>query len=214
MPRGETIQVCGHTVTVTRRSAAKRMTLRVDEKRNGFALTVPVRATAGEISGFLAKQAEWMNARSAERLMTWTPAYAPGERHLMLGRRVTLGKDGVPSGNAFAVARQRALEALIRELLPRWQAVMGVRASVVRFRNMRSRWGSCQTVKREIHLSTFLGMMPGECVEYVLVHELCHLLHADHSPAFHAAMTRFMPDWPARKKRLNAVDKRPWPPEK
>ncbi|MBQ1859843.1 MAG: M48 family metallopeptidase [Clostridia bacterium] len=55
--------------------------------------------------------------------------------------------------------------------------------------------------------------MPPECVEYILVHELCHLHHPDHSPAFHAEMTALLPDWKERRKRLNRFDLQAYPPE-
>ena len=51
--------------------------------------------------------------------------------------------------------------------------------------------------------NTGLVHADAECIEYVVVHEFCHFLHPDHSPAFHADMTRLMPDWKQRKKRLN-----------
>ena len=89
---------------------------------------------------------------------------------------------------------------------------MGVQAGSIRFREMVSRWGSCQTVTGHITLNLRLGLVPPECMEYVLVHELCHLLHPDHSAAFHDELTCLMPDWEARKRRLNAFDLRPLPP--
>ena len=214
MPGAKTLTAGGHTVILTRRANAKNLILRVNEKQNAFALTAPTHTPLSEITHFLAENRAWMDRMAAARLMDWQPEYAPGERHLMLGRRVTLGEDGIPSGRAFLTARQRALEALIRQLIPVWEARMGVRASVVRFRNMRSRWGSCLSKTREIHLSTMLAAVPPHLVEYIVVHELTHLLHANHSPAFHAAMTRFLPDWPKRKREINKFDRRPWPSEK
>ena len=209
----ETVRIAGHSVTITPRRSSKRLTLRPDAKRNGFALSVPVGLPRQKALDFLAGQQAWMDRTAAARLMDWTPAYAPGERHSFLGRTVTLGADGVPAGRGFIVMRQRALEALIRQLLPVWEERMGLRAACVRFRNMRSRWGSCQSQKREIHLSTLLAEVPPACVEYVLVHELCHFRHPDHSVAFHAEMTRYMPDWKARRETLARLDRRPMPPE-
>lgn len=211
--RNETVTVADHRVTVTPRKNCKRLVLRLDQKRNGFALSVPAGYPRAKAMAFLDRQKAWMDRAAGKSLLDWTPAYAAGERHPYLGRFVTLGADGVPTGRAFLTARQRALEALIRRLLPGWETRMGVRAAVIRFRNMRSRWGSCQTNRKEIHLSTILGEVPEECVEYVLVHELCHLLYPDHGAGFHAAMDRFLPDWKQRKSRLTRMDRRPVPPE-
>ena len=202
-----------HRVFLTLRRNAARLSLRADEKRGGFALTVPPGVPADRVRRFLEANLGWMDETAALRLPCFEPRYAAGERHLLMGRRVTLGADGIPAGRAFLTLRRRTLEALVRERLPFWEARMGVRASRVRFRSMHSRWGSCQTVTGEIHLSTLLGEVPPELTDYVLVHELCHLLHANHGPLFRAAMTRFLPDWEVRRKQLFALDRRPWPPD-
>ena len=73
----------------------------------------------------------------------------------------------------------------------------------IKFRRMTSRWGSCQPMRGILTFNTGLVHADAECIEYVVVHEFCHFLHPDHSPAFHADMTRLMPDWKQRKKRLN-----------
>lgn len=217
MPRdvctSETLMIGEHRVAVTPRKTCKRMVLRVDAKHNGFALSVPQGCLKSSAMSFLSGQKAWMDRMADGKLLDWTPTYAPGERHPFLGQIVTLGENGIPAGRAFPVARQRALEALIRQLLPVWQARMGTAVTAVRFRNMRSRWGSCQPQKKEIHLSTVLGEVPGECVEYVLVHELCHLFYADHGAGFHALLARHLPDWKARKDAMTRMDRRPMPPE-
>lgn len=97
------------------------------------------------------------------------------------------------------------LQALVRELLPLWEARMGVKAAAIRYREMVSRWGSCQPKTGRITLNLRLSLKSERCIEYVLVHELCHLLHPDHSPAFRSAMTALMPDWRERKQELNGT---------
>ncbi len=201
-----------HRVLVTVRGNATRLNLRLDEKRNTFACSAPRGVPVDRISRFLEEHIDWMDKLAAMKLTEWAPVYARGERHRLRGEYVTLGENGIATGRAFLTQRQRMLEDLIRELLPVWQARMGVRASRVRFRNMHSRWGSCQPASGEIHLSSVLGLVPRDCVEYVLVHELCHLLYPDHGPLFHAAMTRFLPGWEASRKLLSAFDRRPLPP--
>ena len=99
------------------------------------------------------------------------------------------------------------LRTLVAQLRPLWESRMGVQAAGIRYREMVSRWGSCQVKTGMITLNLRLAEKNAHCVEYVLVHELCHLLHPDHSPAFHAAMTRFMPDWRERKQTLNGREK-------
>lgn len=199
-----------YTIEVTVRRNCRHLILRCREGR--LYLSVPPRTPKAAINAFLSARTDWM-AEQISRTAAYAPQYAPGERHLLAGRYVTLGEEGVPTGEkAFLSFRAKQLAEAVRTLLPLWEARMGVQAGSIRFREMVSRWGSCQTVTGHITLNLRLGLVPPECMEYVLVHELCHLLHPDHSAAFHDEMTCLMPEWEARKRRLNAFDLRPLPP--
>ena len=79
----------------------------------------------------------------------------------------------------------------------------GVKKPKLRVRTMKSCWGSCLVNKGIITLNRKLLMKPRECIEYVVVHELCHFIHPNHSKQFYGFMEQFMPDWKERKARLN-----------
>lgn len=81
----------------------------------------------------------------------------------------------------------------------------GVAYPVVKIRRMTSRWGSCQPYKGVVTLNSRLIETPVCCIEYVVMHEFCHFIHPDHSRAFHALMTRLMPDWRQRKQQLDSI---------
>ena len=66
---------------------------------------------------------------------------------------------------------------------------------------MKSRWGSCST-KNTITLNTELVKSPLYCIDYVVVHELCHILHQKHNNGFYKTLKRILPDWEQRKERL------------
>jgi predicted metal-dependent hydrolase len=93
----------------------------------------------------------------------------------------------------------------VPELLSKWQPVLGVQATGFYVQRMRTRWGSCNPTARTIRLNTDLAKKPRECLEYVVVHELIHLLEPTHNARFVALMNRFMPRWQDHRKALNRL---------
>jgi len=83
----------------------------------------------------------------------------------------------------------------------------GVDMPVLRIRDMKTRWGSCLAKKGIITLNNRLIEAPRSCIEYVIMHEMCHFIHPNHSKEFYNYLTMLMPDWQERKKALekNAV---------
>jgi len=96
---------------------------------------------------------------------------------------------------------EETLTALCRRLYPRF-AARGVPWPELRFRRMRSRWGSCRARAGVLTFNTRLAELPLSCAEYVAAHELCHFLQPNHSPAFYAELARVLPDWAARRRLL------------
>ena len=94
----------------------------------------------------------------------------------------------------LAYYRQQ-LSMVMPELFAKWQPVVGAYANEIRIKKMQTRWGSCNTRARRIWLSVHLPAYPIECTEYVIVHELCHLHHANHSPVFWQTVGAAMPDY-------------------
>ena len=72
-------------------------------------------------------------------------------------------------------------------------------------RAMRSCWGNCRPERAVVTFNALLAAVPEEDIEYVAAHELTHFLHADHSPAFYAALGRVIPDWKARRAALRKL---------
>ena len=108
---------------------------------------------------------------------------------------------------------RRAIIGVLRSeaeslLLPRLEelvAELGVKQSVRgRLRHMQTRWGSCLQHKSTICLNTLLVQLPAEVIDYVIIHELCHLQEANHSPAFWQLVAGSCPDYKARKKKLDS----------
>lgn len=79
----------------------------------------------------------------------------------------------------------------------------GVKRPVLKIRTLSSRWGSCLVRKGVVTLNRRLLATPKCCIEYVVLHELCHFIHPNHSVRFYALLSALMPDWKDRKKLLN-----------
>lgn len=81
-------------------------------------------------------------------------------------------------------------------------AKYGVDKPILRIRDMETRWGSCLTNKGIVTLNKRLIEAPRNCIEYVMMHELCHFIHPNHSKSFYMFLTMLMPDWKGRKLHL------------
>lgn len=117
--------------------------------------------------------------------------------------------------------RQVLLDAWYREqvreaanpLLRRWESIMGVQAGKLLVQRMKTKWGSCNPTTGLIRLNTDLAKKPPEHLEYVVVHELAHLIEASHSERFMATMDKYLPKWRHYRDELNSLPVRheTWP---
>lgn len=97
------------------------------------------------------------------------------------------------------------LDALITPMLQKYTAQMQVHPSKITYKPTISRWGSCNRKTGVICFSTYLLLLPEWCVEHVVVHELAHLIEANHGPKFHALMDRYFPRWKEARKATRMV---------
>lgn len=95
------------------------------------------------------------------------------------------------------------LKEVVPALIAKWEPLMGVKVEKVFVQRMRTKWGSCNHRARNIRLNTELAKKPPECLEYVVVHELAHLLEPTHNSRFIALMDRYMPKWHFYRDGLN-----------
>jgi predicted metal-dependent hydrolase len=109
--------------------------------------------------------------------------------------------------------REALLESWYREqlranlpvLLGKWQPLMGVNVRRILVQRMKTRWGGCNPSTGNIRLNTELAKKPPECLEYILIHELAHLIEPTHNNRFLALMDKFMPHWRQIKDELNRL---------
>lgn len=155
------------------------------------------------------------------------PEFVSGESHWVFGRRYRLQvvEHDAPAEVSIcggrlqlrckpgmtAAGRARVLDAWYRERLAevvapmfgRWCRRIGVDASGFRIKRMRTKWGTCSVRARRIWMNVEIARRPQRCVEYLLVHELVHLLEAKHGPKFVAIMDQHLPSWRRLRSLLN-----------
>lgn len=162
------------------RKRVKNLNLRVG-RDGGVRVSAPARTSLAYIDAFVAARADFIR-KAQERLR--------GEQN-----RVETMPD-VPEEMC-----RRRFQAVLDSLLPRLEG-FDLPPVTLKLRTMKSRWGSCAWGTGTVTLNRRLYFAPPECLEYVALHELCHFVHHDHSPRFHALLDRLMPDWKRRKARL------------
>ena len=167
----------------------KNMYLRVDSDGT-IRVSAPFCMSDREIQNFLEIKEAWIR----ERLAGTNAVCMPWDAYSGMEREQEKKK-----------CRQR-LEEILPEMIRKCEKITGVHATKWRFRDMKTRWGTCNVAKKRIWLNVWLGKYPAECVEYVVFHELTHLLECGHNTRFYRYMDEFCPDWKERKNRLNHME--------
>lgn len=111
---------------------------------------------------------------------------------------------GIEKREAVVAAWYREqLRVAMLPLIAKWQHLLGVKANNIIVQRMKTKWGSCNPRSRNIHLNSELARKPRECLEYVIVHELVHLLEPSHNARFVSLMDKSMPQWRHIRDELN-----------
>lgn len=166
-----------------RRKRVKNMNLRISPDGRSIRVSLPTWMRYSEAEMFVRSREHWIREKLTQ--IAQTPA-ARAER----------------ASKAEIEQWRAVVKACVPPLVEAWEPIMGVKAGSLAYRNMTSRWGSCQPSTGRICINIRLALYPPECLEYVVVHELCHLLECGHGPRFKALMDRFMPDWRQRRDKL------------
>lgn len=96
-----------------------------------------------------------------------------------------------------------ALKARVADLIAKWEPIIGVKVNEWGIKKMKTKWGSCNIGDGRVWLNLELANKPAECLEYILVHEMVHLLERHHNDQFRAYMDKFMPQWRWHRDVLN-----------
>jgi predicted metal-dependent hydrolase len=209
----------GFIAEVIRTNRRKSADIRVEE--GSVSIIVPANTSAEKIDQLIAAKRRWIREKITlhqESAPTSSKQYVSGEAFAYLGRNYRLKVERgnfapvrllqgrlvvtLPRGaqqpqmvrNALVRWYKRQAEQKLREKVERFAPLVGVEPAGVGIKTFRSRWGSC-TAKGKLEFNWQIMMAPNRMVDYVVIHELCHLIRHDHSPEFWREMTRVMPDY-------------------
>lgn len=222
------IEMNGYAVTLQRKPI-KNINLRI-QRTGEVRLTAPLKMPLHVITNFLHSKQMWIETHRHRLTQLKKPTlqqFITGEHILFQGKtyelqlRETTHEPRIEIANhqlhlfikpnASDTEKHRFLkqwyhdqmQAYLPSLFDKWESIIGVNATQIRIKHMKSRWGSCHPIKKHITLNLRLIEKPLICLEYVIVHELVHLLEASHNQRFHALMTHYLPDWKLIKKTLH-----------
>ena len=227
-PTPKQITVEDLVITVVRKNI-KNLNLSVHGPDGRVRVSAPRQTSEATIRQVVQERLEWIR-RQQKRLANMAepaaPHYASGEPVDYLGQTYPLnviesaGRPKavlhagqldlvVPPGSTAAM-RQRILEAwyraqlklLIPQLIAHWEPVMGVQVAAWGVKRMKTKWGTCNIRARRIWLNLELVKLPPATLEYVVVHEMTHLLERLHNARFKALLDGFLPGWRTLRKSL------------
>ena len=225
-----TIEVSGIQVEVVRKPI-KNLHLSVHPPEGRVRVSAPTRTDDEAVRLAVVSKLRWIHRH--QQAFADQPRQSPrelvgGESHYFLGRRYRLrvmeheGPNTITlKGNTEMILHVRPgtdrekrrqilndwyrgyMKSTIPGLIEKWQPVIDVQVDDWGVKKMKTRWGSCNIRDRRVWLNLELAKKPPHCLEYVLVHEMVHLLERHHNERFKAFMDQFMPQWRMYQDELN-----------
>jgi predicted metal-dependent hydrolase len=225
------IIISGFNITVLKKDI-KNLHLNILPPDGKIRVSAPKRMDDRSVRVFIISKLPWLEKhvnRFKERPRETPMEYISGESHYFKGEKYLLnvveygGKPYITINNNkyidFYVKKDADLEEkkkifllwqreeLAKELsgvFNKWQEIMGVSAEEWRIKRMKTKWGTCNTSAKRIWINLELAKKPVYCIEYIVVHELAHLIERNHNKRFTAVMDKFIPQWRSYKKELNS----------
>jgi predicted metal-dependent hydrolase len=227
----KTIDISNIAINVVQKNI-KNVHLSVYPPLGNVRISAPLRMNIDTIRVFAISKLDWIRHQQQKlRSQVREPprAYLDRESHYLWGKRYLLKLIEVNAPNQLELqhdnivlqvrpgadlAKKRAivddfyrhqLEAAIPPLIDKWERLMGINVASFSVRKMKTKWGSCTPALQTIRFNLELAKKPQACLEYVIVHELVHLLEPSHNKRFVALMDAFMPKWRFYQAELNRL---------
>ena len=232
----ETIELGDVVVALTRKDV-KHVHLTVHPPSGRVTLVAP-HATRTEVArayaitklGWIREQRVKLNAQAREaprQFVERESHYLWGRRYLLSvvevnekpqvvlsHRRMTLlvrpGSSALKRSEVIHEWHTAQLHAVVPGLIGKWEGKLGVRVAGYFLQRMKTKWGSCNPHKHHIRLNTELVKKPKDLLEYVVLHEMAHLLEPSHNERFVAVLDRYWPQWRESRAELNALPLEHW----
>ncbi len=183
----KTYQMCVEDITITvTKKRMKNMYLRIKKEDGTVLISAPYEMSDARIYAFAKERIDWIRKYQQKY------AFAKEQR-----------KESKTISRAELGRQKHLLKKEVEHLVAKWEPVMQVKVSGITIRQMKTRWGSCNVKTHHININLALLKKPPECLEYVVVHEMTHILEPSHNQVFWDYMTRFYPDWKRVRKYLN-----------
>lgn len=228
--RTATIEVSGIQVEVVRKPI-KNLHLSVHPPEGRVRVSAPTRTDDEAVRMAVVSKLRWI--RKHRQTFADQPRQSPremvgGESHYFLGRRYRLRvvERDAPNkvtlkGNSALILQVRPgttrdkrrqvlndwyrchMKEILPDLIEKWEPTVGVQVNDWGVKKMKTRWGSCNIRDRRVWLNLDLAKKPPHCLEYVLVHEMIHLLERHHNDRFKSFMDQFLPQWRLYRDELN-----------
>lgn len=225
------IEIGGITVEVVRKEI-KNVHLSVHPPTGRVRIAAPARMDIDTLRVFAATKLPWIRRHQrklAEQLREPPREYLHLESHYVWGRRrllrvmhregrpsvlltaryitltVPAGTSAIRKGKLLHEWHKKLLHEAIPPLIHRWEPRLGVKVQGYFLQRMKTKWGSCNHRAGHIRLNTELVKKPKEALEYVIVHEMAHLLVPDHSAQFIAVLDAHWPGWRSTQRDLNEL---------
>lgn len=223
----ETLEICGIEVEIERKKI-KNLRMYVHPPYGNVTISAPLRMSDETIIRFVTSKIDWIEKHQSKFQKQKSKAcrYTNGDEINIWGKKYPLTiipsetKSFIVSGdNALLLIDESStfeqrekvvnvwyknqLEPIMLETAKIWENIIDVKASSYIIRNMHTRWGSCNTSTKRICINLQLAKKSPEFLEYVVIHELCHLLEGSHNEVFKSYMDKYLPDWRALRKKLN-----------
>lgn len=230
--RSEKIAIANLEIDVIRKNI-KNMHLAVYPPTGRIRLSAPERIDAEVVRLFAISKLGWIKKHVKnfkEQPRETKRQYVTGESHYFLGQRyllkvveqdgyakVTLNgtkqllmkvKKGATSEDKATILKEwfrKELKQVLPELISKWEKIIGVKTNDWGVKQMRTKWGACNIEEKRIWLNLELVKKPPICIEYIIVHELAHLLERHHNDKFVKHMDQFMPKWRLHRDELNSL---------